>query len=197
MSLYDEVALSDLDKKARKVFGEQVVVKSLAQHSVFHGLPRYVSEYLIAKYVRPESWEEDLAKVQAKIKDLLPDLDRRELLKERLLSTGEVTLIDYVEARVDLKNGQRWARVQAINDEKVRVSAALIEQHPGLLLGGLWGTIKLKYAPEIAADAPNELIGFTPFQIGLPDLAAYRAGRSQFSTDEWIGLMLHSAGYAA
>src|SRR5207247_2682660 len=44
---------------------------------------------------------------------------------------------------------------------------------------------------------PNELTGFTPFQIGPPDLAAYRAGRSQFSTDEWIGLMLQSAGYAA
>ena len=64
MSLYDDVTLSDLDKKVRQVFGEQVVAKSLAQHSVFHGLPRFVSEYLIAKYVRPESWKEDLAKVQ-------------------------------------------------------------------------------------------------------------------------------------
>src|SRR5437867_7735848 len=183
MSLYDDVSLSDLDRKVRQVFGENVVVKSLAQQTVFHGLPRFVSEYLIAKYVRPETWRDDLAKVQVKIKDLLPDIERRELVKDRLLRNGETVLIDYVEARVDLKNGQRWARVQAINDEKVRVSAALIEQHPGLLLGGLWGTIKLKYAPEIAADAPNELIGFTPFQIGLPDLAAYRAGRSQFSTD--------------
>ena len=197
MSLYDDVSLSDLDRKVRQVFGENVVVKSLAQQTVFHGLPRFVSEYLIAKYVRPETWRDDLSKVQVKIKDLLPDIERRELVKDRLLRNGETVLIDYVEARIDLKNGQRWARVQAISDEKVRVSAALIEQHPGLLLGGLWGTIKLKYAPEIAADAPNELIGFTPFQIGLPDLAAYRAGRSQFSTDEWIGLMLHSAGYAA
>jgi len=197
MSLYDEVALSDLDKKARKVFGEQVVVKSLAQHSVFHGLPRYVSEYLIAKYVRPESWKEDLAKVQAKIKDLLPDLDRRELLKERLLSTGEVTLIDFVEARVDLKNGQRWARVQAISDDKVRVSGTILEQHPSLLLGGLWGTAKIKYGPEIDANAPNELVAFTPFQVGLPDVAAYRSARSKFTTNEWMCLILESAGYAA
>src|SRR5713226_2877461 len=101
MSLYDEIALSEADKKARQVFGEQVVVKSLAQQNVFHGLPRFVSEYLIAKFVRPDSWKEDLAKVQAKIKDLLPDLDRRELIKERLLSIGEVTLIDNVEVRVD------------------------------------------------------------------------------------------------
>ncbi|HMC64749.1 MAG TPA: BREX system Lon protease-like protein BrxL [Gemmataceae bacterium] len=196
MSLYDEVPLSDLDRKARQVFGEQVVPKSLAQQAVFHGLPRYVSEYLIAKYVRPETWQDDLAKVQAKIKDLLPDIERRELVKDRLLRMGETVLIDYVEARVDLKNGQRWARVPAINDEKVRVSAVLLEQHSGLLLGGLWGTAKLRYAPEVAADAPNELTAFTPFQVGPPDLATYRAGRSQFTTDEWLGLMLQSAGYA-
>ena len=197
MSLYDDVSLTDIDRKILQVFGENVVVKALAQQTAFHGLPRFVSEYLIAKYVRPDTWRDDLNKVQVKIKDLLPDIERRELVKDRLLRNGETVLIDFVEARVDLKSGQRWARVQAINDERVRVSASLIEQHPGLLLGGLWGTIKLKYAPEVAVDAPNELIGFTPFQIGLPDLDAYRAARSQFSTEEWTSLILQSAGYAA
>jgi ATP-dependent Lon protease len=197
MSLYEDVALSALDQKARRVYADQVVVKSLAQQMAFHGLPRYVSEYLIAKYVKPETWREDLAKVQIKIKDLLPDIERRELVKDRLLRMGETVLIDFVEARVDLKGGQRWARVQAINDDRVRVSASLIEQNPGLLLGGLWGTTKLKYCPEVSADAPNELIAFTPFQIGTPNLDAYVAGRSQFDTDEWISLILQSAGYSS
>lgn len=197
MSIFEESALSELDKKTMSIFGDHVVVKSLAQQAAFHGLPRYVSEYLIAKYVKPETWRDDLAKVQAKIKDLLPDLDHRELMKDRLLRLGEVTLIDYVEARVDLRSGQRWARVQALNDDKVRVSAALLEQCPGLLLGGLWGTAKIKYNPEADSDFPNELIAFTPFQVGPPDVAAYRAHRERFSSDEWINLMLQSAGYAA
>src|SRR6516165_3010442 len=188
MSLYEDIPLSELDKKARAVFGDHVVVKSLAQQAALHGLPRYVSEYLIAKYVRPETWREDLAKVQVKIKELLPDLDHRELVKERLLRTGEITLIDNVEARVDLRSGQRWARVPAINDDKVRVNAGLLEQYPGLLLGGLWGTAKLKYSPETDADFPNELMAFTPFQVGPPDVASYRQRRSEFTTDEWINL---------
>jgi ATP-dependent Lon protease len=197
MSLYEEVALSELDRKARQVFGPQVVVKSLANVAAFHGLPRYVTEYLIAKFVRPETWRDDLAKVQQKIKDLLPDLDRRELAKERLLRVGELVLIDNVEARVDLTRGQRWARVPAINDDKVRVSAEILEEHPGLLLGGLWGTAKLRYSPETSADAPNELAAFTPFQIGPPDVASYKDCRSHFSTDEWMELLLQSAGYAS
>jgi ATP-dependent Lon protease len=196
MSLFEDVPLSELDQKAREVFGEQVVVKSLAQQAAFHGLPRYVSEYLIAKYVNPASWREDLAKVQGKIKDLLPDLDRREWVKDRLLRLGEVTLIDFVEARVDLRSGQRWARVPALNDDRVRVGGPLLEQCPGLLLGGLWGTVRIKYTPETDSTAPNEVTAFTPFQVGPPDVAAYRGHRSQFSSDEWLGLMLQSAGYA-
>ena len=40
------------------------------------------------------------------MKDLLPEVDRRALLKDKLLRTGEVVLIDHVEAEIDLKNGQ-------------------------------------------------------------------------------------------
>jgi ATP-dependent Lon protease len=197
VALFDEHPLTDLDRKAHAVLGDKVVVKSLAQQAAFQRLPRYVSEYLIAKYVKPDTWREDLAKIQAKIKELLPDLEHRELLKERLLARGEVTLIDNVEVRIDLRGGQRWAKVPALGDARVRVPPALTEQNPGLLLGGLWGTAKLRYAPETAADAPNELVAFTPFQVGPPDLAGYRAARGQFTADEWAALMLQSAGYAA
>lgn len=197
MALFDDHPLTDLDRKAHAALGDKVVVKSLAQQASLQRLPRYVSEYLIAKYVKPDTWRDDLANVQAKVKELLPDLEHRELLKERLLARGEVTLIDNVEVKVDLKSGQRWGRVPALGDPKVRVPGALTEQHPGLLLGGLWGTAKVRYTPEANADAPNELVAFTPFQVGPPDVAAFRAARSQFTADEWASLMLQSAGYAA
>ncbi len=197
MALFDEHPLSELDKKAHALLGDKVVVKSLASSAAFNRLPRYVSEYLIAKYVKPETWKADIANIQSKIAELLPDMDRRELLKDKLLSRGEVTLIDLVEVRIDLRGGQRIARLPALGDIKVRVGASLTEENPGLLLGGLWGTAKVKYAPEMDADAPNELVTFTPFQVGPPDLAAYRAKRAEFTTEEWAGLMLQSAGYAA
>lgn len=197
MSLFDDHPLTALDKKAHAELGDKVVVKSLAAAAAFTRLPRYVSEYLIAKYVKPESWKADLANIQTKIKELLPDLEHRELLKEKLLSRGEVTLIDNVEARVDLRGGQRWARVPALADNSVRVPASVTEQNPGLLLGGLWGTVKVRYAPEADPGAPNELAAFTPFQVGPPDVAAFRAARSRFTADEWAGLVLQSAGYAA
>jgi ATP-dependent Lon protease len=197
MSVFDDHPLTALDKKAHAVLGDKVVIKSLAAQAALQRLPRYVSEYLIAKYVKPDTWQADLAGIQTKIKDLLPDQESRELLKDKLLSRGEVTLIDNVEAKVDLRGGQRWARVPAINDQKVRVSQQLAEQNPGLFLGGLWGTAKVRYAPEQNAEAPNELASFTPFQVGPPDLTGFRAARKEFTSDEWASLVLQSAGYAA
>ena len=197
MPLFDDHPLTELDKKAHALLGDKVVVKSLAAANALSRLPRYVSEYLIAKYVKPDTWKADLAGIQTKIKDLLPDLESRELLKEKLLSKGETTLIDNVEVRVDLKGGRRWARVPALGESKVRVPAAITEANPGLLLGGLWGTAKIQYTPETDPDAPNQLVSFTPFQVGPPDVAGYKAARRQFTTDEWMGLMLQSAGYAA
>src|SRR3981081_4657244 len=127
MSLYDEHPLTDFDRKARELLGDHVVIKALAGQAVFQGLPRYVSEYLIAKYVQPATWRDDLAKMQAKIKELLPDLERRELLKEKLLPLGGIVLICNVEARISLKNGQRWARIPAIQDDRVRIGSSLLE----------------------------------------------------------------------
>ena len=196
MPLFEDHPLSEFDKKAHLLLGDKVVIKALAQQAAFQGLPRYVSEYLIAKFVKPETWKDDLAKMQAKVKELLPDLDHRELVKEKLLGTGEVTLIDNVDVKIDLRGGQRFARVPTLQDNKVRVAPGLMDQHPGLLLGGLWGTVKIKYSPEVDAENPNELANFTPFQIGPPDLDVYRAARAQFSTDEWMSLLLSSAGYS-
>jgi ATP-dependent Lon protease len=197
MSLFDQGALTAADRKARSIYGDQVVVKALAQEAAFHRLPRFVSEYLLAKFVRPESWQQDLEKIKARIKDALPELGQRELLKERLLRTGEITIIDLVEARVDLRNQQRWAQVPAVQDDRVRVGEQLLTENPGLLLGGLWGTVKLRFTPEKDPTAPIEMVSFTAFQVGPPDIANYKAKRSQFTTEEWTHLLLQSAGYNA
>src|SRR6516165_9929271 len=102
MSIYDETQLGDLDRKAREVFGEHVVVKSLAREAALHNLPRYVSEYMIAKYVRPETWSEDLARVQERLKDLRFDMDHWKLVKEPPRRTGQAILMENVEERADL-----------------------------------------------------------------------------------------------
>ncbi|MFO0936179.1 MAG: BREX system Lon protease-like protein BrxL [Gemmataceae bacterium] len=189
--------LNELDQKAQGLLGDKAVIKSLAAGAALTRLPRYVSEYMIAKYVKPATWRADLESVQTKIRELLPELEQRELVKEKLLSQGQLTVIDAVDCRVDLKTGKRFARVPCIGDINVRVPAEVSTANPGLLMGGLWGTAKIRYTPEQDEKAPNELVSFTPFQVGPPDLAEFRSFRAKFTSDEWQALVLQSAGYAA
>ena len=65
----------------------------------------------------------------------MPELSHRELLKDQLLRKGEMTIIDLVEARVDLRSQQRSAQVQAVQDDRIRIGEPLLTWHPGLLLG--------------------------------------------------------------
>jgi ATP-dependent Lon protease len=197
MAVTDDHPLTELDKKAVASLGDKAVVKSLAAGASLQRLPRYVSEYMIAKFVKPDSWRADLENLQTKIHDLLPEQEQKELIKEKLLSSGQLIVIDSVDARVDLRSGRRLARVPCIGDNNVRVNTDVTTANPGLLTGGLWGTVKIHYTPEQDDQAPNEIASFTPFQVGPPDLAEFRNLRAKFTSDEWTSIVLQSAGYNA
>lgn len=197
MAVLDDHPLTELDKKASSILGDKAVVKSLAAGAALQRLPKYVSEYMIAKFVKPESWRADLENVQSKIRELLPEQEQRELIKEKLLASGQLTVIDNVDVRVDLKSGKRLARVPSIGDNAVRISTEITSANPGLLTGGLWGTVKIHYTPEQDEGSPNEVASFTPFQVGPPDLAEFRNFRAKFTSEEWTKIVLQSAGYNA
>ena len=183
--------------KVRDLFGDRVVEKSLSREEAFFRLPRYVTEYLIAKYVKAETALDDIRVLKERIRDRLPDLDRRELIKDRLLREGQYTLIDYIEARVDLRAESRWVAVPCLEDRNVRIDDELLSRSPGLLAGGMWGTVKLRYAPESDPRHPVEVAAFTPFQVDVTTVGDVVAARKEFTTEEWIRLLLASAGYDA
>ena len=193
----DDHPLTELDRKSRELLGDKAVIKSLAAGSALTRLPRYVSEYMIAKFVKPATWKADLENVQTKIKELLPEMENWEIVQEKLFNLGVLTVIDSIDARIDLNNGKRFARVPCLGDNNVRVAADVTAANPGLLAGGLWGTAKIHYKPDADKKYPNELVSFTPFQVGPPDLAEFRGFRAKFTADEWTSLVLQSAGYAA
>lgn len=192
----EDFPLTELDRKADTTLGDKAVLKSLVAATTFQRLPRYVSEYLVAKYVKRDTREKDIETVQEKIRTLMPEQDQKEHTQEQLLSSGKITVIDNLDARIDLKTGKRWVYVPCIDDNNVRLNAEIAKETSGIY-DGMWGTATIRYSPEIDAKAPNELTSFQPFQIGAPNLDEFRAFRAKFSTDEWLALVLQSAGYSA
>lgn len=185
------------DDRLRRLFADRIVDKGLSQQEGFSRVPRYVSEYLIAKYVRPESLEEDIERIKAQLRERLPDVDRRELIKDRLVREGQYVLIDAIEVRVDLRTGQRFATIPSLEERGARIDEDLLRQNPGLLTGGMWGTVRLWYRPEVDPARPVEIVGFTPFQADVTTVNDVIAARREFTTEEWIRLMLASVGLDA
>jgi ATP-dependent Lon protease len=188
-------AIAQDAEHARHVYGDRVVDKRLANEEVFARLPRYVTEYLIAKYVKPGLEQEGVAAIKERIKGRIPEADQKEIIKGRLLRDGSYVVIDQLEAEIDLTAGRPWGRLNCLHNETLAIDAGLVERFEPLLNGGLWGTVTVTYdAGRVPRLGVSE---FTPFQPIHADVKGYKTGRSHFTTDEWTRLLLRSAGYEA
>jgi ATP-dependent Lon protease len=180
---------------ARAVYSDRVVDKRLAMQEAFARLPRYVTEYLFAKYVRPGHEEQDLRAVKEKLRGRIPEAGEKEIIKSRLMREGSYVVIDQLEADVDLAASRYRAHMNCMDSESIGIRDDVVERFEGLLNGGLWGTVTLGYDASAQADRKITVRDFVPFQVSHVDVQAFKAGRAQFSRDEWIRLLLRSAGY--
>ena len=64
-------------------------------------------------------------------------------------------------------------------------------------MGGVWAQLDLRfeYDEESGGKNPFWIEKLTPIQIATFDLEEYRRVRSEFTTDEWLDLIIRSMGY--
>jgi ATP-dependent Lon protease len=179
-------AWSALWEKARAAFPDQVVLKSLTQENLFHRVPRFVVENLLA---RAGGTEEGVSRVRQILKERYLGPGNAEWVKDQLLRKGRFVLIDRLEVRVDLGSGTYWAQIPSLGGHQAEVNPALVEEHPGVLYG-LWGTMELRHEGR----GRVRLSHFYPFQAVLLRLDGYLAGRAQFTAEEWLDFLLGSVG---
>jgi ATP-dependent Lon protease len=192
--------LSPLDEKISQLLGDRVVLKPLTRwNEAYKEFPRYVMEYLCAKYVDPINPIPGQQKIDQLLKEHYVESDAKELIKSRIKERKEYILLGSLQVRLDAGKDHYWAEVPALGDNFVRISAKLLQDYGDILLtGGAWGTMTIEY------DARYEIKGriypflireFKPFQITRLDLDDYIAKRNLFTTEEWIDLIVQSIGF--
>ena len=64
-------------------------------------------------------------------------------------------------------------------------------------MGGVWAQVDMRfeYDEESKGKNPFWIDKLTPIQIATFDLEEYRRVRREFTTDEWLDLMVRSMGY--
>ncbi len=195
--------MSTLDEKVLRVFGDVAVDKRLAKLEVVSRLPRFIAEYLISRYYRsdPANWINKLTKV---VEEYYPDPKDRDKVLSKAKREGKITLIDEYKVVVDLKENMYFLHIPNLQIYDALVSESIVAQYERIL-SGLWGIGVLEYRPELAEAAmtrgrgkpsftPLILVEFEPFQVYNIDVKAFIEGRRDFTTWEWIDLLIKSIG---
>lgn len=80
--------------------------------------------------------------------------------------------------------------------KKVLIDSSTVKAHQKLLVGGVWCIADLEYDyTEDKSSSPWLLASLKPIQISRFDFDGYLESRKQFTTDEWIDLLIQSIGF--
>jgi ATP-dependent Lon protease len=80
--------------------------------------------------------------------------------------------------------------------KKVIVDSDTVNKHPRLLVSGVWCIADVEYLfSEDKNATPWILSTLKPIQLSKFDFQGYIAARKQFTTDEWIDLLMQSMGF--
>lgn len=192
--------MSDLDKKINQWFPGLVVRKDLVKTVKGNAIvPTYVLEYLLGQYCATN----DEATIQSGIetvKEILRKhyVNRSEagLIRSIIREKGRHKVIDKISVALNDKADVYEAEFANLGIKKVLVDTATIKAHPKLLVSGVWCIAEVEY--EFTEDkkiCPWILDSLKPIQLSHFDFDVYVEAREQFSTDEWIDLLIQSMGF--
>jgi ATP-dependent Lon protease len=108
---------------------------------------------------------------------------------------GKHTFIDKV--KVKLVDSQYWAEVTNFGHAYVHIPDHYVRDFDRLLTGGIWAQVDMAfhYDEETKGKYPFWIEKLTPIQLATFDMEEYRRVRTEFTTQEWIDLIVRSMGY--
>lgn len=188
-----------LDDKVNRAFAGRVVRKDLVRKvKVGANVPVFVLEYLLGKYCA-SSDEMAIQMGLQVVNDTLAENyirpDESMKAQSRVKEKGKWTFIDKVKVR--LVDSDYWAELSNFGHKYVHVPEHYVRDYDRLLTGGIWAQLDLRfeYDEDSRGKYPFRIDKLTPIQLASFDLDEYRRARAEFTTDEWMDLMLRSMGY--
>ena len=192
--------MSQLDDKINRYFAGLVVRKDLVKAVKGNAIvPSYVLEYLLGQYCATN----DESTIQAGIdtvKEILRNhyVHRNEagLVRSTIKEKGRHKVIDRISVSLNDKEDVYEAEFANLGIKKVLIDSVTVKAHQKLLVGGVWCIADLEYEhTEEKAATPWILASLKPIQISRFEFDGYVEARKQFSTEEWIDLLIQSIGF--
>jgi ATP-dependent Lon protease len=193
--------MPDLDQKVTKVFAGRVVRKDLVRKvKVGANVPIFVLEYLLGKYCATDdasAIEAGLRVVNTMIASNFVRPDEANKAQSMVKDKGRHTFIDKIKVRYLSDDDKYWAELVNFSHKFVHVPEQLIREYDRLLMGGIWAQVDIRHQYDEEARgkrSPFWIDTLKPIQIATFDLNEFRECRRQFSSEEWINLLLRTIG---
>ena len=186
-----------MNNKLKEVFLGKVVNKAHTINTGVDEFPRYVLEYLIDNYCSEETFHEDMELVVRRLRENFVHGAEAEKIRHYIRENRNHSIISSLEVRLVETEDKYWGSITAINESFVNIAESIVSQYPMLLSGGMWGTIDLTYdETEVYGKKirPFKVTGFTPFQVSVINVDEYIAKRADFTTEEWLDVLVNSCG---
>lgn len=190
--------MKTLDEKIRYNFPDESVHKDPQNYSVFAGksLPSFIKDYLIKRYTDDFGYL-DRNSILNFLEQHIPSKDND--IKNRLRThREEISILSRFIVETDLKNDKLLFSIPdlGIKSSEGKIPDHIAKKHPELKDGELWGVITLVYQPPLGKEKGYvELINYKAFKPYRVDLEYYRNARKEFSTAEWVDLLIRSMEY--
>jgi len=190
-----------LDQKLIDVFSGKVVRKDLVRKvKVGANVPVFVLEYLLGKYCATDdeaAIEAGLRVVNNTLADNFVRPEEANKAQALVKEKGRHTFIDKVKVRYLAEDDKYWAECVNFGHRNLHIPDKYIRDFDRLLMGGVWAQVEIRHEYDEEAKgrrSPFWIESLTPIQLASFDLNAYRDGRRQFTSEEWVDLLIRSIG---
>lgn len=190
----------DLNQKICEAFSGVVVRKDLVKEVKGNAIvPGYVLEYLLGQYCATND-ENSIQTGIESVKNILRQhyVHRSEagLVRSTIKEKGRHKIIDKVSVNLNDRDGVYEATFFNLGIKKVLVTTETIKKNPKLLVNGIWCIVALEYMPsEDKNQSPWIIESLKPIQLANFDQEIFLEARKQFTTSEWVDLLIQSVGF--
>lgn len=191
--------MGNLDSKINQHFAGKVVRKDLTKLVKGNAVvPTYVLEYLLGQYCASDdetTIKEGVERVKSILAEHYVHRDEAQYIMNQVREKGSHRIIDKVSVRLNDQKDQNEANFANLGLKKIPISDTIVKENKKLLSDGVWCILTLAYMPTDERGATPWIIeSLKPIQISNVDTEEYKAFRSNFTTEEWIDLLLQTMG---
>lgn len=198
-----------MEEKLRDYFEEMVVYKDLKNNTGFFsslGLPAFLRDYLL-KTFSDEYGRFNMEEVSDFVKKFIPKKEDWMSIKNKIIYENEhIQVLTKISIDINIKTGDISFALPdfGVTEKETMIEPGIWELYKEELVRGgeIWGIVKLGYRPPDETARPKipgkiKLIGFKNFCPYTVDLEYFKDMRANFSTEEWIDVVLGAIDYNA